>query len=99
MDELEGIVEPRAFDLEGGDYEGDVRGAKRARVDEPAAAVEAAPAPPAPTQPIGLLSANAIDSLKFIASLRQAAPPAPKVVPKAAPTGLGSLAAYGSDSD
>lgn len=112
MDELEGIVEPRA--LTSGDYEeGDVRGAKRARIDAPApgpavggaGAVEEvqrveAPAPVPPTQPMGLLSANAIDSLKFMASLRQAAPaPAPKPAPAAAPSGLGSLADYGSDDD
>lgn len=102
MDELEGIVEPRVFDPEGDDYEGDVRGAKRARIEPATQAaaplpVEAPPAP-TPTQPMGLLSANALDSLKFMASLRQNAPPAPKPVAKPV-SGLGGLAAYGSDSD
>ncbi|KAL8276608.1 hypothetical protein RQP46_010957 [Phenoliferia psychrophenolica] len=107
MDELEGIIEPRVPDA--GDYEeGDVRGAKRARVEPAAAAtanaslpiIAAAPTPAPPTQAIGLLSANALDSLKYMASLRQAAPKAAAVkTAPAAPTGLGGLAAYGSDDD
>ncbi|KAK4704339.1 hypothetical protein P7C70_g1874, partial [Phenoliferia sp. Uapishka_3] len=115
MDELEGLVEPRTFDAESGDYEGDVRGAKRARIEQvppplptgetptatssaPAAAPVPSPPVVEPTQQMGLLSANAIESLKFMASLRQATPPVPKAAaPK--PVGLGSLADYGSDDD
>lgn len=106
MDELEGLVEPRQ--IEGGEqyHEGDVRGQKRARIEpvqeggagvEEIVVVERAPAPAAP---MGLLSANAVESLKFMASLRQqnGGKALPKVQPKAV-GGLGGLADYGSDSD
>lgn len=105
MDELEGLVEPRQ--IEGGDqyHEGDVRGQKRARI-EPAQGesrveeVVVAEQVPAPAAPMGLLSANAVESLKFMATLRQqnGGKALPKVQPKAV-GGLGGLADYGSDSD
>ncbi|KAI5477109.1 pre-mRNA splicing factor CWC2 [Pseudohyphozyma bogoriensis] len=111
MDELEGLVEPRTlkFDKDSEDYAGDVRVAKRARIEAPVggeATTSAAAAPPlpveeAPTAPMGILSANALDSLKYMASLRQAAPAAaaPKPAPAKAIGGLGGLADYGSDDD
>ncbi|KAM0754723.1 Pre-mRNA-splicing factor CWC2 [Meredithblackwellia eburnea MCA 4105] len=61
-----------------------------------------APPPPEPTKPMGLLSANAIDSLKFMASLRQSASPTASIAPPkpaAAVSGLGGLADYGSDDE
>lgn len=49
---------------------------------------------------VGLLSANAVQSLKFMASLRQNAPPAVKKVPvPVVSNGLSGLAGYGSDED
>lgn len=95
MDEFEGLVEPRkreALEAPPADDEQPETGGKRARIEAPAAEPE-----PQPTQPAGILSANAIDSLKFLASLKQQ--PAVKAAPAAAPTGLGGLADYGSDSD
>jgi hypothetical protein len=104
MDELEGIVEARVFDNESGDYDGDVRSAKRARI-EPAAedvgaplAIEAPVVVPVVEKPSGLLSANALESLKYMASLR-AQIPVKAPVEVAAVSGLGGLAAYGSDDD
>ena len=107
MDEFEGLVEPRKREAieapEAAQEEVDAGGrGKRARIEAPAPpapAPAAAPAPaPEPTQPAGILSANAIDSLKYLASLNQQG--TVKVAPKpAAPTGLGGLADYGSDSD
>lgn len=101
MDELEGVVEARVFDHESEDYDGDVRSSKRARI-EPAEAPLAIEAPVAATPVVeklsGLLSANALESLKYMASLR-ALGPAKVPVKVAAVSGLGGLAAYGSDDD
>lgn len=104
MDELEGIVEPRTYADDPEAFEGDVRAAKRARI-EPAAAPAKGAAPPLPieaplvAQPVGLLSGNALESLKFLSSLRQQGGAVAKPVPVKAPAGLGLLADYGSDSD
>ena len=106
MDELEGIVEPRTYEDDPEAYEGDVRAAKRARI-EPAAAPAQGAAPPLPLEappvvqapPVGLLSGNALESLKFLSSLRQQGGAVAKPVLAKAPAGLGSLANYGSDSD
>lgn len=111
MDEFEGIVEPRRPNaIEGqpepaeGDAEEEESGGrrKRQRIEAPPATA-AAPPPPAAQQkatpePQGILSAHALDSLKYLASIKQQpAPLQQKAAPK--PTGLGGLADYGSDSD
>ncbi|GAA5861232.1 hypothetical protein JCM8547_008527 [Rhodosporidiobolus lusitaniae] len=106
LDELEGIVKPRGLP-EQEEEEEDEPAAKRARIEPPppaqdaaqenVAAVPAQVPTPAPLAS-GILSAHAVDSLRFAAALREkraaAAPPVP-----AKPAGLGALAAYGSDDD
>lgn len=119
MDEFEGLVEPRKRELElesGAEDEvpqiEEQGGKKKARIEPPPpTALTSPPSPPPPesnsTQSTGILSANAIDSLKFLASLHNqpgGATPLVQSAPKSAPppavtTGLGGLADYGSDSD
>lgn len=89
MDELEGVVEKRAIDLP---QEEEESSNKRARIEPPL------PLEP-PTIATGLLSANALDSLKFMASLNKGTTMAPKASVVKASTGLGALADYGSDSE
>ncbi|GAA5852430.1 hypothetical protein JCM9279_001199, partial [Rhodotorula babjevae] len=104
------------------DDEGAGRAKKRARVAAPppaATVVEAQarttngaappplPAAAAPAPAAGILSAHAVDSLRYMAHLRQqkeqgpgAAAAAAAAAPvKAKPAGLGALAAYGSDDE
>lgn len=91
MDELEGLVEPR----EPSPVEQiEDRPNKRARIEAPLPP----PEPPAAALPSGLLSANALDSLKFIAGLRTGGE-TKKIAAKPAAVGLGALADYGSDSE
>jgi hypothetical protein len=112
LDELEGIVVPREPSPEQEQQE-DERASKRQRIEPSAAAADSnaptsqaalpAPPPPQPTVASGILSAHAVDSLKYMASLREKRAAQPVAV-KAAPapvksTGLGALADYGSDSD
>lgn len=108
MDELEGLVEPRCIEKDGErEYdEGDVRGKKRARIEDagiPVPQEEKAAATAPPAVAMGLLSADAVESLRYMASLRQQSASAVKVLQKkvipAPVIGLGSLAGYGSDSD
>ncbi|SCZ98914.1 BZ3500_MvSof-1268-A1-R1_Chr3-1g05705 [Microbotryum saponariae] len=110
LDELEGLVEPLPAEMpeiaaardEEPDEEEEGRQNKRARIE----------APPTPTTGTqngahdavkagGILSANAIDSLKYIASLRQAtaAPTSKTAAPPTPANALGGLAAYGSDEE
>ncbi|KDE07358.1 hypothetical protein MVLG_02400 [Microbotryum lychnidis-dioicae p1A1 Lamole] len=110
LDELEGLVEPLPAEMpeieaardEKPDEEEEGRQNKRARIE----------APPTPTtgtqngahEPVkagGILSANAIDSLKYIASLRQAtaAPTSKTAAPPTHANAWGGLAAYGSDEE
>ncbi|TNY21386.1 Pre-mRNA-splicing factor CWC2 [Rhodotorula diobovata] len=100
--------------------EGAGRGKKRARIEPPPGATiveeqahnaNAAPPPPPPLPAPapaagGILSAHAVDSLRYMAHLRQqkTGAPAPAAVAaaapaKAKPAGLGALAAYGSDDE
>lgn len=65
------------------------RGAKRARLEAPTPA-----APPPLPKATGLLSADALQSLQYVADLRKQQMAAPSK-----PSGLGSLAAYGSDDE
>ncbi|GAA5911492.1 hypothetical protein JCM6882_000516, partial [Rhodosporidiobolus microsporus] len=112
LDELEGVAPPRERTPEPEQPEGPA--VKRARIEAPAQVAEdaaAAPAPAAPTAPAptlagGLLSQHAVESLRVMAQLREqkqgggggAVKPAPPPATKAA-TGLGGLAAYGSDDE
>lgn len=98
---MEGIVEARAANDPRED-DGDVRSSKRARIEAPVVAAAAAVVvkPQPVTQPSGLLSANAMDSLKFMASIAKQSAVIPK--PASAPVvtgGLGGLADYGSDDE
>ncbi|GJN87317.1 hypothetical protein Rhopal_000265-T1 [Rhodotorula paludigena] len=106
-----------AGEEEGEEEEG--RQKKRARIEAlPAATVAEeqarnagavapppAPAPaPVPQAPSGILSAHAVDSLRYMAALRHktgggAAPEVKKAAAPPAPAGLGGLAAYGSDDE
>ncbi|CEQ41855.1 SPOSA6832_03601, partial [Sporobolomyces salmonicolor] len=108
LDELEGTVEPRRPADEGdgeGDGDEDARAGKRQRIEieeeprQPALPVEAPPPPPAPAGAAGILSAHAVDSLKYMAALRQQKQAQPVVVKASTPAGLGGLAAYGSDDE
>ncbi|GAA5954158.1 hypothetical protein JCM21900_006947 [Sporobolomyces salmonicolor] len=110
LDELEGIVEPRRPADEGeGEGDEDARAGKRQRIEieeaprQPALPVAAPPPPPAPAPApagaAGILSAHAVDSLKYMAALRQQKQAQPLVVKASTPAGLGGLAAYGSDDE
>lgn len=117
MDEFEGLVEPRQPDadtgtpdasnrIENGDEEEDTGSRrKRQRIEAPAAVAQPAqPVAPTPTAepPKGILSAHALESLKYMASLKQQQQSQSAALPVKAPaatTGLGGLAGYGSDSD
>ncbi|GAA5957115.1 hypothetical protein JCM3765_005411 [Sporobolomyces pararoseus] len=110
LDELEGLVEPRRDE-----DEGEERGAKRARIEEgsttssdesqqqqqqPPLPLEAPPPPQQSTLKSGILSADAVGSLQFMASLRAQKGAAPVPIEKKKPAGgLGGLAAYGSDDE
>lgn len=98
MDELEGLVEPReaspVAQIESAEPATD-RPNKRARIEAPLPP----PEPPAVVLPTGLLSAHALDSLKFVAGLRNGGDTTKKILAKPAIVGLGALADYGSDSD
>lgn len=106
MDELEGLVPARTEEDDEEpvtEEEGVERAPKRARIEPPTTQTQP-PLPvepaPAPAPPMGLLSANALDSLRYVASLRQETGGRKAVVVKKAPvSGLGSLADYGSDED
>ncbi|GAA5929608.1 active spliceosome conformation promoter CWC2 [Sporobolomyces koalae] len=115
LDELEGLVEPLAEEPEQeDDEESATQGRnKRARIDPgqpplpleeapPAIAAAATSAQP-PKLASGILSADAVGSLQFMASLRaqkqQDPPPAVSKTLLVSKTGLGGLAAYGSDDD
>lgn len=110
LDELEGVVAPRELSPEEeqqGQEQDEEPSAKRQRI-EPSSAAAAAPpaqaaieAAPAPSVASGILSAHAVDSLKYMASLREKRAAQPVAVVKAPTksTGLGALADYGSDSD
>lgn len=97
MDEFEGKVEPRAPSPpppQPEEEEQEEPRAKRARIEPPVEEKEEE------TKPQGLLSANAIDSLRYMASLRQQqTKTAPVVATKPVVNALGSLADYGSDED
>ncbi|BGP46625.1 Pre-mRNA-splicing factor [Rhodotorula kratochvilovae] len=111
-DEQAQIEAPRSAEED--EDEGADRGKKRARMAPPPGATvaeqaaqnahAAAPPPPPPPAPAaaagGILSAHAVDSLRYMAHLRQqkAAAPAPPAA-AAKPVGLGALAAYGSDDE
>ncbi|GAA5829271.1 hypothetical protein JCM3766R1_001042 [Sporobolomyces carnicolor] len=124
LDELEGLVEPRQDAAnDDNDDDGNERGAKRARIepgpqDEAGQQQQSPPPPPlpletAPTQSLkgGILSADAVGSLQFMASLRAqrgggggagatlVSAEAKKPTTTAGNGGLGGLAAYGSDDD
>ncbi|SCV74204.1 BQ2448_6636 [Microbotryum intermedium] len=113
LDELEGLVEPLQAEVpeieaaqeeqEDGDGGDEVRHNKRARIEAPPASTGTQNSENEPIKAGGILSANAIDSLKYIASLRQAAAGTASAPAKAAPpkptNALGGLAAYGSDDE
>ncbi|GAA5872780.1 hypothetical protein JCM16303_006828 [Sporobolomyces ruberrimus] len=114
LDELEGLIEPRPREEEEGGEEEQGRN-KRARIEEnsepsregggeqqqPPLPIEA---PPPPVKSNGILSADAVGSLQFMASLRKSGggqnAPVPNTQEKKKPAGgLGGLAAYGSDDE
>jgi len=101
MDELEGVVEPRIAIEAGstaGEDEDDGRASKRARIESrPAQAPLPIEPPPAPQQ-TGLLSAHALESLRYVAALKQAQPANAAYKPTK-PGGLQALADYGSDDE
>ncbi|GAA5913052.1 active spliceosome conformation promoter CWC2 [Sporobolomyces salmoneus] len=109
LDELEGLVEPRQDEDDEVQEEGEGRGAKRARIEQepnqpqPPLPLEAPPPPASSTLKNGILSADAVGSLQFMASLRaqKGTGPVPIEAKKTTTTGggLGGLAAYGSDDD
>jgi len=103
MDELEGLENAPShpsLPARPGTEGGDERASKRFKTIEGTGSS----APPLPTQPppvqTGLLSQTAIDSLRYIAAVRQqnqaAAPPTGT---PSTTTGLGGLADYGSDDE
>ncbi|GAA6024751.1 hypothetical protein JCM10207_008885 [Rhodosporidiobolus poonsookiae] len=103
LDELEGIAPPRERTPEPEQPEGPA--VKRQRIEAPPTQ-EQEEQKQAPQPAAGILSAHAVDSLRFMAALREKrlqeagggkAAPAPAA--KKATTGLGALAAYGSDDD
>lgn len=120
LDELEGLVEPRPRDedddaeahharakrarIEPAEPSPAAAGSEGQPPSPPSAQAAAAAAPPPPPKANGILSADAVGSLQFMASLR-AQQKGPAVVVASTPAktpaagGLGGLAAYGSDDD
>ncbi|GAA5839068.1 hypothetical protein JCM5353_008722 [Sporobolomyces roseus] len=114
LDELEGIVPPQEDAEEGVEEEGQGR-EKRARIDAPPQQEREEVQPPLPIEApppaiaaakSGILSADAVGSLQFMASLKArggGGGGGPVKVaaeqPKKTMGGLGGLAAYGSDDD
>ncbi|KIJ66852.1 hypothetical protein HYDPIDRAFT_108782 [Hydnomerulius pinastri MD-312] len=93
--------EGEVVEMEDGDFEDNSRDSKRRKIDSP----PQAGLPQEPSKPLGLLTADTLEGLKYFAEIRnrngtntpfadmQKAPP-----PKAVTTGLG-LADYGSDEE
>lgn len=111
LDELEGIVPPQEDAEEGVEEERQGR-EKRARIDAPPQQEREEVQPPLPIEApppaiaaakSGILSADAVGSLQFMASLKARGGGGPVKVaveqPKKTTGGLGGLAAYGSDDD
>jgi hypothetical protein len=84
-----------ADDSEMHDEPQEERGAKRQRLE-----IEGGPTSEEPPKPVGLLSADALEGLKYFAEIRKRneVAPVPRRPPPAPTTGLG-LADYGSDED
>ncbi|BGP14295.1 hypothetical protein JCM10213_007732 [Rhodosporidiobolus nylandii] len=109
LDELEGVVDVAPREPTPEPQQPGGPGVKRSREEIQAAEegqAQRAIEPPPATLAGGILSAHAVDSLRFMAQLRQqkgAAPAAAAAPAKAVqapkPAGLGALADYGSDSE
>jgi hypothetical protein len=118
LDELEGLVEPRGEgdDEDEGDERGAKRakidqvppksGDEEQQQQQPPLPLEAPPPPQHSTNSLlkgGILSADAVGSLQFMASLRAQKPGGgpiqQKVEAKKPAGGLGGLASYGSDDE